>query len=187
MFKAFIEAMKALKKPYTITYPSNTGLKYSHVPTSLRGSPAFDLNKCIGCSACVSQCSSGALTVVDIENTRKLNVNLNKCIFCRRCAEICPEKALELTNKFELASKVKSELAVSNSVELIKCVNCGAYFASGKQLKRIAERLEENLSEAKAIEYLHEDLQKYLHLCQNCRKNLSLKFNIHTRKHVLLE
>jgi len=187
VFKAFIEAIKALNKPYTIAYPSNVGLKYSSLPTSLRGSPSFNADKCIGCLACTAQCSSGALTYVDIENIRKLNVNLNKCIFCRRCAEICPENALELTNRFELASNVKSELIVSNDVELVKCVNCGKYFASERQLNRIVERLKKNLREDRAIEYLNEDLQKYLHLCRDCRRILSLKLNIHTRKHVLLK
>ncbi|MEM0084764.1 MAG: 4Fe-4S binding protein [Candidatus Methanomethylicia archaeon] len=188
MFKSLKRALEALGKPYTIKYPAGIGMeKYSNLPETLRGIPEFKHDRCIGCSACVSQCSSGALTMIDIENIRRLSVNLNKCVFCRRCADVCPEDALKLTSKFELASSIKSELMVSNDVELIKCVNCGGYFAPGRQLKRIAERLEKNLTEVKAIEYLHEDLQKYLYLCCNCRKSLSLKLNIHTRKHVLLK
>ncbi|MCX8168663.1 MAG: 4Fe-4S binding protein [Candidatus Methanomethylicia archaeon] len=188
MFKSLITVLKALSNPSTIKYPAGTELdRYSHLPENLRGKPNFYIDKCTGCLACVSQCSSGALTGVDVENSRKLTINLNKCVFCRRCAEICPEDALELTNKFELASNVKSDLTVSNDVELVKCINCYTYFVSGRQLERIVERLKENLKETKAIEYLHEDLQKYLYLCQNCRKTLSLKLNIHTRKHVLFE
>lgn len=188
MLKSFKRAIEALSKPYTIKYPAGVGVeKYSSVPETLRGMPEFNADKCIGCSACVSQCSSGALTYMDAEGKRNLNINLNKCVFCRRCAEVCPEDALTLTTKFEIASNNKSELKVSNTIELSKCINCGNYFAPEKQLNRITDRLMSGLKEAKAIQYAQEDLPKYLHLCPNCRKTLSFKLNIHTRKHVLYD
>ncbi|MCS7366022.1 MAG: 4Fe-4S dicluster domain-containing protein [archaeon GB-1867-035] len=185
MLKALKEALSALSKPVTITYPAGgPEEKYSQVPKGLRGKPQFDDEKCIGCGACTVQCSSGADTYHDEGELRILEVKLSKCIFCGRCQEICPEDAIKLTTDFELANNVKGQLIVRLELPLFKCENCGTPITTERQLNKIEERILTQIN-AQIKDIAKEDLSKYLHLCKNCRRKLSYKLNIHTRKHYL--
>jgi len=186
LLRALRNALSALMKPVTVKYPAGKPEeKYSQIPEGLRGRPEFDEDKCIGCAACTVQCSSGADTYSDTEDSRILEIKLTKCIFCGRCEEICPEEAIRLTSEFELASSSKNSLIVKIELPLAKCRNCGSPITTDKQLARIRERLLMELS-ANAKKIAEEDIPKYLYLCRNCRRKLSYKLNIHTRKLYLI-
>lgn len=185
MIKIIKEAMSAIFKPVTITYPAGKPEeRYSQVPQSLRGKPKFDDEKCIGCGACTVQCSSGADRYYDKDDVRVFEISLTKCVFCGRCQEICPEDAIKLTNEFELSGSNKSEIVTKLELSLSNCENCGALITTVRQLDRIQERVLENINQ-KIRDIAREDLSKYLHLCKNCRRKLSYQLNIHTRKHYL--
>ena len=109
---------------------------------------------------------------------------MSKCIFCGRCQEICPEDAIKLTTDFELANNVKGQLIVRLELPLFKCENCGTPITTERQLNKIEERILTQIN-AQIKDIAKEDLSKYLHLCKNCRRKLSYKLNIHTRKHYL--
>ena len=51
-----------------------------------------DIDKCVGCSACVETCPVNALTM----NGDKVAVDGDKCIDCGACLGACPTEALEL-------------------------------------------------------------------------------------------
>ena len=53
-----------------------------------------DEKKCIHCSACVTLCPSGALSVD--RNTMEVTFNGNDCLVCRECVRACPQKAMEV-------------------------------------------------------------------------------------------
>ncbi len=53
-----------------------------------------DENKCIHCSACITLCPSGALTVN--RETMEVVFNENDCLICRECVKACPQRAMEV-------------------------------------------------------------------------------------------
>ena len=178
------EAFRNLFKPVTIEYPAGEwpGRKYSQIPPGLRGRPEFDEERCVGCAACVAQCSSGALSYADEDGVRRVSLFLGQCLFCGRCEEICPEEAVKLTEKFELAYSQESEGAyVENEVELAECKVCGTPFAPVKHLDRIRERVLENIDPSER-ESISKDMDVYLHACPNCRRLHSYEWNTHVRK-----
>lgn len=53
-----------------------------------------DNGRCIGCNACVKQCSHG-VHAID-EKTGKLTADDAKCVNCQRCVCFCPARALKI-------------------------------------------------------------------------------------------
>jgi glutamate synthase domain-containing protein 2 len=54
-----------------------------------------DLERCIGCQACVSQCSSGAHAYDELED--EIRSHDERCVNCHRCVVFCPTRALTIT------------------------------------------------------------------------------------------
>lgn len=182
----FRELMKGLRKAFTIGYPSATPRLYSQVPEGLRGKHSIDEEKCIGCGACARRCSSGALKLEDAEGVRRLSVDLEECIFCYRCVEVCPEEALFLSTEFELShtSAEGQRTRVEWTSELASCANCGALLTAENQLRRIEERVLENIDPSiKGL--VEKDLGIYLQYCPKCRRELAYKLSIHPAKYYL--
>jgi ferredoxin len=48
--------------------------------------------KCIGCGACITQCTQEAIQIGD---DGKAEINQEKCQSCKSCAGICPVGAIE--------------------------------------------------------------------------------------------
>ena len=51
-----------------------------------------DNEKCTGCEACVSECPSEAITMVD----EKAVVDADTCVDCGVCVDACPVEALSM-------------------------------------------------------------------------------------------
>ncbi len=51
-------------------------------------------DRCIECTACISICPSGALTVKRPE--MKVDFDREKCIACELCIPVCPYDAIEI-------------------------------------------------------------------------------------------
>jgi uncharacterized Fe-S center protein len=68
--------------------------------------PTIDIEKCIGCEACVKVCAQNALKVVN----GKITLDINKCAGCGECIIACGQHALSVTWS-ESGSRVQEKFA----------------------------------------------------------------------------
>ena len=112
------ELLRCLKKkPVTGKYP----FEKAKVPEGFRGNPVFIAAKCIGCKACMRDCTAEAIEI-ELASTEtpapsadqnapppkpvkkfRMTIYLDRCIHCGRCAEVCPKEAIVMNTDFEIA------------------------------------------------------------------------------------
>jgi formate hydrogenlyase subunit 6/NADH:ubiquinone oxidoreductase subunit I len=138
------EAIRALiKGPYTSRFPYKP-----HEPFErFRGNPKFHEKDCIGCTACVNVCPSGALSFEDKMEKGKarriLTHQVDQCIFCGQCEANCPTgEGIKLTRDFDLATLGRREdLKDVIEKELVVCECCLELVAPYDQIIWVAKRL----------------------------------------------
>lgn len=139
------EAIKALiKGPYTSKFPFQP-----HGPFErFRGNPKFYEQDCMGCTACVQVCPTGALSFEDkLEKDtprRLLTHRLDLCIFCGQCEANCPTtKGIKLSREFDLATTERRQGLLKDQIEkeLILCDGCGELIAPYDQILWVARKL----------------------------------------------
>lgn len=138
------EAIRALiKGPYTSKFPYRP-----HEPFErFRGNPKFYEKDCMGCTACVQVCPSGALSFEDKleigKARRMLTHRVDMCVFCGQCEANCPTAGgIKLTREFDLATTGKREdLKDEIKKELILCDGCGELIAPYEQILWVARKL----------------------------------------------
>lgn len=102
-------------KPVTILYP----FVEVTVPEGFRGTPRFVSDKCIGCRACVRDCTAEAIEI-DVKKIEPspeeaaagakaqkkcvMILYLDRCVHCARCVEVCPKDALYMDQEFANAN-----------------------------------------------------------------------------------
>jgi formate hydrogenlyase subunit 6/NADH:ubiquinone oxidoreductase subunit I len=99
---------KIFTTPVTQKYPAVR----PKVPEGLRGKQIFDIDLCISCGLCASDCPAKAIEMVDVEEKKRPLFHLDRCVFCYQCAEGCPRNAIKDTGFFELASTNKYDLVI---------------------------------------------------------------------------
>jgi formate hydrogenlyase subunit 6/NADH:ubiquinone oxidoreductase subunit I len=97
-----------LATPATQKYPAVK----PKIPEGFRGKQIFDINLCISCGLCASDCPAKAIEMVDVEGKKRPLFHLDRCVFCYQCAEGCPRNAIKETGVFELASTDKYDLVI---------------------------------------------------------------------------
>ncbi len=155
------------------------------VPEGFRGKPAYDYEKCIGCTACAVACPSNAINVKLNEDKSKLvwEFNCARCIYCGRCDEVCPTNAVMQSDEFETAVRFdKENLKERGELDIECCQECKNPFTTSKLIAYDIERLkragwdEATLAEKTA----------YIRTCPECKKNIavenSTKYFIRKRK-----
>jgi len=94
----------------TVSYPAGD---WREQFPAVRGKIASDPSKCVGCHACVRDCPTGAIEIID-EGDKKHRefIYLDKCLFCGQCVTTCPKNALHWTTNFELAGFDRGSMRV---------------------------------------------------------------------------
>ncbi|QCE32755.1 4Fe-4S dicluster domain-containing protein [Acetobacteraceae bacterium] len=121
------------KKAVTTHYPE----KPFEVVPNFRGKPDYKSNQCICCAACTNACPANALTI-EIHESRDVMTwafDTGRCIFCARCEEVCPTGAIRLSENFEMAVWKKEDLVEKADFKICRCVQCGAPYASQKEIE----------------------------------------------------
>ena len=104
--------LSIFKEPATILYPFKK--RRSEIPDKFRGKIVCHAELCIGCTMCVKDCPSGAITVNKVGEKRfEVVIDMAKCIYCAQCVDSCPKKALEATREYELAVLDREQLKVT--------------------------------------------------------------------------
>ncbi len=70
------------------------------IPQKRKGM-VVDLDRCKGCSQCITNCPEGALSLSKEFSDRGYHypiLDADKCTTCRRCELICPDFAIFLVN-----------------------------------------------------------------------------------------
>ena len=132
-----------LTKPYTSGFPFKP-----YTPcASFRGKPYLHEDDCVGCTACVNVCPTGALSFKDVSTgagyKRVLKINWNICIQCGQCQLNClTEKGILLSNEFDMTTtEDKNELFQVIEKEMAVCECCRQPIACVDHIKWTINKL----------------------------------------------
>ncbi|MBN2339000.1 MAG: 4Fe-4S dicluster domain-containing protein [Acidobacteria bacterium] len=96
------------------------------VPPGFRGTPRLRPGLCVGCKACMRDCTAEAIEIVQVPpdpnapppepGTKnvgkkfKMILYLDRCVHCARCADVCPKDAIYLDEEYEMANFTRDAL-----------------------------------------------------------------------------
>jgi Ni,Fe-hydrogenase III small subunit/formate hydrogenlyase subunit 6/NADH:ubiquinone oxidoreductase subunit I len=92
----------------TAGYPA----ELARVSKHFRGCPSFDFEKWRDARPAVEVCPTGAISLEDRDESRRVTVDYGLCIFCGLCAEASSDHAVRITQEFELATSNRHNLVL---------------------------------------------------------------------------
>jgi Ni,Fe-hydrogenase III small subunit/formate hydrogenlyase subunit 6/NADH:ubiquinone oxidoreductase subunit I len=98
----------------TTKYPGEP----AQISERFRGRPSFDFEKWKDARPAAEVCPTGAISVSDEGDSRKVTVDYGLCIFCGLCAEASSDQAVRITQEFELASADRRNLILTAEYSL---------------------------------------------------------------------
>ena len=93
----------------TANYPAEP----AKISDRFRGRPSFDFEKWKDARPAVEVCPTGAISLSDQGDSRKVIVDYGLCVFCGLCAEASSEQAVRITQEFELATSDRRNLLLT--------------------------------------------------------------------------
>ena len=135
------------------------------------GKVTLDGSKCTGCSLCVAECPTQALTVSSNEETDvfQLLFKHELCIACGQCVEVCPEQCLHLERTLEL-DRLNSPATVLFENEIVRCSECGRAIGSRAMIDRLRAKLQS----------MGEFFTSQLELCPLCKAKARFIMGVNT-------
>lgn len=108
----------------------NLNCTWCHNPESIsqKFQKLYSKNKCIGCSACVDNCSEFACALT----AEGIITDKNKCKLCGKCAEVCPTTATEISGRTETTSSILS--IIKRETVFMDSSEGGVTFSGGEPL-----------------------------------------------------
>ena len=98
----------------TTDYPGQP----AQVSEQFRGRPSFDFEKWTDARPAADACPTGAISLRDEGDSRRVTVDYGLCVFCGLCAEASPGGAVQITQEFELASRDRANLILTAEYSL---------------------------------------------------------------------
>ena len=93
----------------TVNYPAEP----ARISERFRGRPAFDFEKWKDARPGAEVCPTGAISVSDEKNSRRVTVDYGLCVFCGLCAEASSDQAVRISREFELATTDRPQLVLN--------------------------------------------------------------------------
>src|SRR5258708_7650863 len=112
MFKILQKTIKTGR--VTVNYPAEP----AEIPKHFRGRPSFDFEKWKDARPAAEVCPTGAISLYDKGDSRRVTVDYGLCIFCGLCAEASPDQAVRVTQEFELATSDRRNLVLTAEYKL---------------------------------------------------------------------
>jgi len=97
----------------TGTVTANYPAEPIKISDRFRGRPTFDFEKWRDARPAAEVCPTGAISISDKGNSRKVTVDYGLCVFCGLCAEASSEQAVRITQEFELATSDRRNLVLA--------------------------------------------------------------------------
>ena len=116
---------------------------------NLRGRPVIDFEKAVNCLPAALICPTGALTVEDKQDNRKVMLDYGRCIFCGLCGEASADNTIRISGEIELAARERSHL-VSSAYYRLDAVGEQQFLKmapAGRQPTEAEEAVKEQLQE----------------------------------------
>ncbi|SRR6266545_4371356 len=98
----------------TANYPAEP----AKISDRFRGRPSFDFEKWRDARPAAEVCPTGAISLADQGDSRKVTVDYGLCVFCGLCAEASSEQAVRITQEFELATSERRNLVLTAEYKL---------------------------------------------------------------------
>src|SRR6266568_4976261 len=157
----------------TVNYPAEQAKISDH----FRGRPNFDFEKWKDARPAAEVCPTGAISLSDKGDSRKVTIDYGLCVFCGLCAEASSDQAVCITQEFELATSDRSTLVLTAEYALnADRTHRGLRTVDHKSVdpKTDVERLGK-----KARETIHKILGRSLHIrevdagsCNGCEQEI---------------
>lgn len=112
MFKIFQKTIST--GIVTANYPAEK----PRLSENFRGRPSFNFEKWTDARAAAEVCPTGAISVRDQRDFRKVAVDYGLCVFCGLCAEASSDHAVQMTQEFELATTSRDRLVLTAEYDL---------------------------------------------------------------------
>jgi Ni,Fe-hydrogenase III small subunit/formate hydrogenlyase subunit 6/NADH:ubiquinone oxidoreductase subunit I len=98
----------------TKAYPAELAKVSEH----FRGRPHFDFEKWTDAQPAAEVCPTGAISLSDSDDSRKVTVDYGLCVFCGLCGEASSDGAVQITKEFELATADRRNLILTADYSL---------------------------------------------------------------------
>lgn len=93
----------------TVNYPAGP----TKISERFRGRPSFDFDKWKDARPAAEVCPTGAISLSEKGDSRRVTVDYGLCVFCGLCAEATSDQAVRITQEFELATSDRRNLVLT--------------------------------------------------------------------------